>query len=708
MLTIIEKILFILAVGASAYFGFVGFKKVFAIIRRGHGDFPSNEELIARLKDAAITWITTKPIWKTRGLASSFHAMIAWGFMFYFLVNFGDVLQGLFPITFLGHNFIGTIYRFLADILTASVLIGMVYFLVRRFILQDKALTYRDNIKLLDEVKAGGIRRDSLIVGTFILAHVGFRLISDSFAVAKEGGDWGRPFAHIVGTLWSSWSPAALTVGEHLGWWVALGLILVFLPYFPYTKHFHLIMAGINFLTKPKGGESRGAGEQGGKGESAPATTQPSPLAIRNSQLAITNGIRSIDPEDFSDDSRENFGVQKLEELPWTNIADAYACIMCNRCQDVCPAYTTGKELSPSALEVNKRYFINQHMDGLAAGSPSEFNLLDFAISESAVWACTACGACVDICPVGNEPMFDILYMRRRQVLTEDSFPSELKTAFRGMERQGNPWNIAAKDRMKWAKGLEVPTIDDNPEADLLWWVGCAPAYDPRAQEVAKAFAKVMNAAGVNYAVLGDSERCTGDSARRAGNEFLFSSMAEANIEVLNEVKPKRIVTTCPHCLQTLGKEYKQFGGDYEVIHHTQLLSELTAQKKISVQKKQGEIDMITFHDPCYLGRHNNIVEAPRTALAPTDAFVIEMPRHGKQSFCCGAGGAQMWKEEEHGSEAVNVTRYNEAVATGAKTIAVGCPFCLTMMTDASKKAGESGLVVKDVVEILAERLEVA
>ena len=177
---------------------------------------------------------------------------------------------------------------------------------------------------------------------------------------------------------------------------------------------------------------------------------------------------------------------------------------------------------------------------------------------------------------------------------------------------------------------------------------------------------------------------------------------------MLNEVKPKRIVTTCPHCLQTLGKEYKQFGGDYEVIHHTQLLSELTAQKKISVQKKQGEIDMITFHDPCYLGRHNGIVEAPRTALAPTDAFVIEMPRHGKQSFCCGAGGAQMWKEEEHGSEAVNVTRYNEAVATGAKTIAVGCPFCLTMMTDASKKAGESGLVVKDVVEILAERLAVA
>ncbi|MFN8441955.1 MAG: (Fe-S)-binding protein [Caldilineaceae bacterium] len=698
MLSLIEKILFILAVGASLYYSYIGFSKVFKVIRRGQGTFPSNAEIISRLQEAAITWITTKPIWKTRLRSSFFHGMIAWGFTFYFLVNFGDVLEGLFPISFLGHNFISTIYRFLADILTASVLIGMIYFLIRRFVLEDKALTYRDNVKLMDEIKAGGIRRDSLIVGCFILAHVGFRLLGDSFAVAREGGNWGRPVANIVAMLWSGWSPGAITGGEHLGWWLAIGLILAFLPYFPYTKHFHLIMSGVNYLTKPK---SSGAVNSGTIGQSDSKTVEATA-----SQSAILPGIRSIIPEDFSDESRENFGVQKLEELPWTHLVDAYACIMCNRCQDVCPAYTTGKELSPSALEVNKRYFINKNLDSLAAGTPSEFNLLDFAISESAVWACTACGACVDICPVGNEPMFDILYLRRRQVLTEDAFPSELKTAFRGMERQGNPWNISARDRMKWAKGLNVPTIDDNPDAELLWWVGCAPAYDPRAQEVAKAFAKVLNAAGVNYAVLGDSERCTGDAARRAGNEFLFASMAEANIEVLNEVKPKRIVTTCPHCLHTLGKEYKQFGGDYNVIHHTQLLSELTAEKKISVQKKRGEIDMITFHDPCYLGRHNGIVDAPRQALAPTDAFVVEMPRHGKQSFCCGAGGAQMWKEEEHGHEEVNIARYHEAAATGAKTLAVGCPFCLTMMTDASKKAGENGMIVKDVVEILAERLE--
>ncbi|MCX6047460.1 MAG: (Fe-S)-binding protein, partial [Chloroflexi bacterium] len=314
--------------------------------------------------------------------------------------------------------------------------------------------------------------------------------------------------------------------------------------------------------------------------------------------------------------------------------------------------------------------------------------------------------ACIDICPVGNEPMFDIMYLRRHQVLMEDDFPKELKTAYRGMERNGNPWNQSAANRLDWADGLNVPTIDDNPTPDVLWWVGCAPSYDPRARQTAQALAKVLNAAGVNFAVLGERESCTGDAARRSGNEYLFYEMAKANIETLNEVQPKRIVTTCPHCLHTLGKEYPQYGGHYDVIHHTQLLSELTAAKKISVQNN-GENDTITFHDPCYLGRHNSIVDEPRNVLNQTGLTLVEMPRHGKQSFCCGAGGAQMWKEEEHGAEAVNTNRYREAAATGAKTVAVGCPFCLTMLTDAAKTA-DQGVQVKDVAEIIAERLVTA
>jgi Fe-S oxidoreductase len=671
MLTLIEKILFIAVVIVAVYFAFVGFRRVYRVVTRGPEPRPSLGDMGRRLLKAAGEWLGTVPIWQTRPWSSVFHIMISAGFVFYFLVNFADVLEGLFPITFLGEGFIGDVYRLLADLATMSVLIGVIFFLVRRFIAKDPALSYHDNVKLIEPVKNGAIKRDSLIVAFFILFHVGFRWLAQSFHVTLKGGmDPWQPFSSGLGMVWGGWPEPALEFGLHISWWLALGLILAFLPYFVYTKHFHLIMSGVNFLTKP----------------------------ARTSKATLI-------PDNFDDETRTEFGVSKIEQLPWTHLVDAYACIMCNRCQDVCPAYTTGKELSPSALEINKRYYLNGHLKAMAAGDPSQQTLLDYAISESAVWACTACAACVQICPVGNEPMFDILYMRRYQVLTEDSFPHELATAFRGMERNGNPWNMSARDRMKWTEGLdfEVPTVEDNPDFEILWWVGCAPSYDPRAQETARAFAKVLHAAGVSYAILGEMEQCTGDSARRAGNEFLFSEMAKANIETLNEFSPQRIVTTCPHCLQTLGKEYAQYGGAYNVIHHTQLLSELTAAKKISVARTK-EVDMITFHDPCYLGRINGVLDAPRQGLLATNAFLVEMPRHGAHSSCCGAGGAQFWKEEEHGTARVNVTRYEEAAATGAKTIAVGCPFCLTMLTDASKGA-DQGIAVKDVVEIIASRL---
>lgn len=671
MLTIIEKVLFLVVVAVALYYAWRNFRTVFLVIRRGTGDFPSREEIVGRLVEAAVEWLSIRPIWKTRTTASVFHGLIAWSFVFYLLVNAGDVLQGYFPIQFLGDNPIGSSYRFLADILSVAALVGMIYFLVRRFVLSAPELKYRDNVMLDEKVKAGGIRRDSLIVGLFILLHVGSRFLGESFTIALERaatghGDAAQPFANAVSLLWGGLGTGALAFGQHAGWWLALGAILAFLPYFPYTKHFHLMLSGINFLTKPE-----------------------------------RTSLGAIEPEDFEDETIESFGVARLEDLPWSHLADAYACIMCNRCQDVCPAYVTGKELSPSALEVNKRYYINGHMQEIAAGAETPL-LLEYAMSESALWACTSCGACVDICPVGNEPMFDILYMRRHQVLMENSFPHEFQTAYRGMERNGNPWNLSRRDRMKWAGDLEIPTVDDNPDADVLWWVGCAPSYDPRAQQTAIAFAKVLNHAGVNYAVLGEMENCTGDSARRSGREDLFYEMAMGNIEVLNEVKPKRIVATCPHCLHTLGKEYGQYGGHYEVIHHTQLLSELVADKKLSYDVHTD--GKVTFHDPCYLGRHNGIVDAPRSVLEAGNIHLEEMPRHGRQSFCCGAGGGQMWKEEEPGSTAVNATRYAEARATGAGTIAVGCPFCLTMMTDAAKAADE-GVAVKDVVELIAESL---
>jgi Fe-S oxidoreductase len=321
----------------------------------------------------------------------------------------------------------------------------------------------------------------------------------------------------------------------------------------------------------------------------------------------------------------------------------------------------------------------------------------------------------VEVCPVNNEPMRDILDIRRSLVLMDNEFPSQLQQAFKGMERTGNPWNIAPESRLDWAKGLNVPTIEQNPEPDILWWVGCAPATDARAQKTARDFAKILNAAGVNFAVLGKMERCTGDSARRSGNEALFFELATGNVETLNEAlgerrnpriqraRASRIVTTCPHCLHTLANEYPAFGGHYTVIHHTQLIEELFLLGKLRTDSHQ-QAD-VTFHDPCYLGRHNQVYDAPRNALTQANAIVSELPRNRNNSFCCGAGGAQMWKEEEHGAERVSENRFREAMATGKDTLAVGCPFCMVMLTDAAK-AVKSNMQVKDVAEIVAEMLE--
>jgi Fe-S oxidoreductase len=382
---------------------------------------------------------------------------------------------------------------------------------------------------------------------------------------------------------------------------------------------------------------------------------------------------------------------------------DAYACIMCYRCQEVCPAYNTGKVLSPAALEINKRYFLNSEGARIARGKQSSQTFVEFAIPAEAIWACTACGACVEICPVNNEPMRDILDIRRSMVLMENNFPEQLQSAFRGMERTANPWNISNAERLQWAEGLNVPTIDREPEPEILWWVGCAPATDERSKKTARAFARILNAAGVRFAILGKDEQCTGDAARRAGNEYLFNELATANVELLNAVIPARIVTTCPHCLHTLKNEYPAFGGNYKVIHHSQFINELVASRRLELEPLT--LEQITFHDPCYLGRHNQIVKEPRQVLKEAGANPVEMPRHGLNSFCCGAGGAQMWKEEGHGSERVNANRFREAQASGAAVLAVACPFCMTMLTDARNEA-VSEMQVLDIAEIVAQSIK--
>jgi Fe-S oxidoreductase len=672
MLTLPERILFALCVVLSLTLTGFAVRRIIRIILRGHGR-PDWKVLPRRLLSIPPRIISFQPVFRFRLVPSIFHAFIGWGFLYFVLVNLGDLLQAYIPgLLFLGNGTLGNLYRLGADIFSILVLVGMLAMLVRRFILRSKVLTARENVLLHPKTRSG-IRRDSLIVGAFVCLHVTARFLGESFKIALEGPDPWQPFASGVSHLFTGLSSTLLTVGVHAGFWVSLGLILAFLPYFLYSKHIHLFFSPLNFLLK-----------------------------------SARKSIGELSKLDFSDETVESFGVSRLEDLGWEQLMDSYACIMCNRCQQVCPAYNTGKVLSPAALEINKRYFLNHFGAQIASGQASPQTLVEFAIPEDAIWACTACGACIDICPVDNEPMRDILDIRRALVLNENSFPQQLQVAFRGMERNVNPWNIPPADRLKWAEGLHVPTIEENPEPDILWWVGCAPATEARAQKVARAFAGILDKAGVNYAVLGKNEQCTGDSARRAGNEYLFNELASANVEILNEVAPKRIVTTCPHCLHTLKNEYPAFGGSYQVIHHTQFIDELIAGGKIKLTGHPSgdpSLSSVTYHDPCYLGRHNHIIDDPRRDIESLKLEFTELPRHALKSFCCGAGGAQMWKEEQHGFERVNANRFREAEATGADALAVACPFCMIMLTDA-KKSANSEMQVLDIAELIADRME--
>ena len=449
----------------------------------------------------------------------------------------------------------------------------------------------------------------------------------------------------------------------------------------------------------------------------------------------MTSGGKPIDFTDPGDD--DVFGVSQVEQFSWKGLLDFSTCTECGRCQSQCPAWNTGKPLSPKLLIMSLRDHAHAKAPYLLAGggktmegeekaseeqlagvpasalAEAERPLIGTAdengvIDPDVLWSCTTCGACVEQCPVDIEHVDHIVDMRRYQVLIESSFPSEAGVMLRNLENKGNPWGAPQNTREDWTKGLgfEVPRVGEVDDFEYLFWVGCAGAFEDRAKKTTRAVATLLNEAGVSFAILGEGETCSGDPARRIGNEFVFQMLAQQNVETLNEAfegreKSKRkIVATCPHCFNTLGNEYGQLGGEFEVVHHTQLLAHLVSTGKLTpVQPVDGGV---TYHDPCYLGRHNRVFAAPREVLGDAIAGELtEMPRNSERSFCCGAGGARMWMEEKIGKR-INVDRVEEALATGAKTIAVGCPFCSTMLNDGvnGKGAGEQVEVV-DVASVL-------
>lgn len=483
----------------------------------------------------------------------------------------------------------------------------------------------------------------------------------------------------------AEWSPISTAIGsllpnapatevlERVSVWVHVLLILAFLLYIPYTKHLHTMTVWFNVFF----------GRTKARGRLEP--------------------LRFDDPDVPEDQIR--FGAGTIRDLTWKQMVDGMTCTECGRCQDACPAFATGKNLSPKLVIMGLRDQVYREGHAMLAaasgGTPFEGSpLVPNAVADDTVWDCVTCGACVRECPVGIEHIDHIIDLRRNLVMVESRFPAAGTQMLRDLERNANPWGSSPAERVDWTAGLDVRVLQPGDAApDILFWVGCAPAFDERARVGAISTAKLLKEAGVDFAILGERECCTGDPARRMGDEYTFQALAKQNVETLGEAGVTRIVTTCPHCFNSLAKEYQDFGGRYEVIHHTQLLVELVRDGRL---KAAPGAETITYHDSCYLARHNDVKAEPRQLVAAVGR-PVEMARREERTFCCGAGGAHMWLEER--GDQINEARAREASATGATTLAVACPFCTVMLDDGMRASGGS-LEVKDVATLLVEAVE--
>ena len=443
--------------------------------------------------------------------------------------------------------------------------------------------------------------------------------------------------------------------------WIHVLAILTFLAYLPRSKHLHIFVAAVNVWF----GRTRAGGR-----------LEP---------------LKFDDPDVPEEELR--FGAGRPKDLTWKQVLDTFSCTECGRCQDACPAFATGKILSPKLVIMGLR-------DAVFAPA-GDTPLVPNAVPAESVWDCVTCGACIQACPVSIEHVDHIVDLRRHLVMVDASFPAEAEPMLRDVERASNPWGKSQSERADWADGLGIKILEPgDPAPEYLYWVGCASSFDERARKTAQATAKLLNRAGVDFAILGPRESCTGDPARRIGNEYVFQAFAAQNVETLNESGVMKIVTGCPHCFNTLANEYPDFGGNYEVIHHSELLSTLVRDGRIDTTRVDNRY--ITYHDSCYLARHNDVLDAPRDIVSAV-AQPVEMRRSRKETFCCGAGGAHMWMEER--ARPINEERVREAAATGAGTLAVACPFCTVMLDDGVQSAG-ADLRVVDVATLLSEALD--
>jgi Fe-S oxidoreductase len=599
---------------------------------------------------------------------------------------------------------LGAIYGFLKDVFALLVLAGVAVFVYLRTVRRERRMTLSGEALLILGIIATMMLADltydgaSLVLASrfaaecakgstngacetmaMLIAPLAPVAHAPTFSLAEPGGS-------LFSVLLSGLPSGALTGLAQAGFWTHSTLVLIFLNILPYSKHFHIITSFPNvFLMDltPRG--------------------RLRPLAPTTEAL-MAQVEKATEGEDLL---AARVGYSRIQHFTWKDNLDFYTCTECGRCSDNCPAFITGKLLSPKHFTLDLRnHLYSREKELTAEAAPHPVDLVPTVIHPDVLWACTTCRACEEQCPVAITYVDKIVQMRRNLVVIKGEFPQELAKPFEGMEVNGNPWNLSRLDRVAWAEGLDLVTFAQKPSTPVLFWVGCAASYDDRAKKIARSTARLLKAAGVDFAVLAEEESCTGDPARRAGNEYLFSMLAEANAATLNGYKEqggiRQIVTTCPHCFNTLAKEYPDFGAKFEIVHHSEFLLGLLAEKKLV--PKRPVRGRVAYHDSCYLGRYNDVYDPPREILKRIEGVeVVEVEYWNRnKGLCCGAGGAQMWMEEQN-KDRVNVKRTLQLIDTGAQTLATACPFCMTMVRDGIKsQSREEEIKNLDVVELLA------
>ncbi len=622
--------------------------------------------MIKKSFDAVVHFITQTCQFKNirkQDRAGIGHLFMMWGFLFFVTYYFFFIIIASgFGLPAMENNSVYAVYCWIMDIVAPFVVIGALWGIIRRFFFHPTRLD-------------GQRTWESLIILITVLlhpiTHVGKIATQIAAGVAPVGhGIANPPLSNWVAGLFAHSSLTSIEHWHTFWFWSHWAFVLVVLAIIAYTRYFHMFAAVVNDMMRP---------ERKGK----------------------------LDLIDLKDP--KTFGVNRVDNFTQRQLFDTYACVVCGYCQDACPANFTKKPLNPRLIVRDVKSNLTTNGPALLAKKEPALSLIgggkEGSIAEDALWACTTCYACMEVCPVYIEHVPKIIEMRRHLVQMESKFPPELLNLFENMEQRSNPWGIAPSDRTKWMADLNVKPFEAG-KTEYLFYVGCFGSFDARAKQVTVAITKILDAAGVSWGILGKDEKCCGDSLRRLGNEYVFDRMARENIKQYQDKGVTKIITECPHCFTVLKNDYPQYGAKFEVIHHTELIQQLLKDGKL---KLDGKVDLgkMVIHDSCYLGRHNNIYEAPRAdVVAATGKSPLEMDRNHKRGFCCGAGGGRMWLEESLGKR-INIERTEEALKSDPKTICVACPYCMTMFEDGLKdKAADGKVQVLDVAEIVAKALK--